>query len=92
MVRRESELTKPGAIERQQAADNDPPLRNVIERYVASNERDIGRTKSQVLRSIKSYPIADIRCSRIGSAELVSFAQSISRQVQQLARTYLESP
>lgn len=77
MVRREQELAKPGAIERARQADNDPKLRDVIDRYVAESERAIGRTKTQVLRTIKTHDIADMRCSDIASADLVSFAQSI---------------
>jgi integrase len=77
MVRREHELAKPGAIERARQADNDPKLRDVIDRYIAESERDIGRTKEQVLRTTKTHDIADMRCSDITSADLVSFAQSI---------------
>jgi integrase len=77
MARRETELTKPGAIERAKQADNDPKLHDVIDRYIAESERAIGRTKAQVLRTIKSFDIADMRCSDIASADLVSFAQSI---------------
>jgi integrase len=77
MVRRESELSKPGAIERARQADNDPRLGDVIDKYIAESERTIGRTKAQVLRSIKGYDIADLRCSQIASADLVAFAQSI---------------
>jgi integrase len=77
MVRREQELSKPGAIDRAHQAGNDPKLRDVIDRYIAESEREIGRTKAQVLRSIKTYDIADLRCSDITSADLVAFAQSI---------------
>jgi integrase len=77
MVRREGELSKPGAIDRARQAGNDPKLRDVIDRYVTESERDIGRTKAQVLRSIKTYDIADLRCSDITSADLVAFAKSI---------------
>ena len=77
MVRREQELSKPGAIDRAHQAGNDPKLRDVIDRYIAESEKEIGRTKAQVLRSIKTYGIADLRCSDITSADLVAFAQSI---------------
>jgi len=77
MVRREAELGKPGAIERAKQAENDPRLSDVIDRYIAESERAIGRTKAQVLRSIKGYDLARLRCSQITSADLVAFAQSI---------------
>jgi hypothetical protein len=55
----------------------DPPLSQVIDRYIEESEREIGRTKAQVLRTIKGYDIADMRCSEITSADLVSFAKSL---------------
>ncbi len=77
MVRREAELSKPGAIERAKQAENDPRLADVIDRYIAESERAIGRTKAQVLRTIKTYDIADMRCSQITSADLVAFVQAL---------------
>jgi len=77
MARRETELRQPGALQRIQNADNDPPLRQAIDRYEKENERAIGRTKTQVLRSIKTYDISDKRCSKITSADIVEFAKSI---------------
>jgi integrase len=77
MVRHEQELSKPGAIERAKQADNDPRLTDVIERYVSESEKQIGRTKSQVLRTIMRYDIAGMRCSQITSADVVSFAQAL---------------
>lgn len=80
LTKREAELAVPGAIERSAAPD--PTLADVIDRYVAESEREIGRTKAQVLRSIKAYPIAEMACSAIGSAEIIAFAQSIQAQPQ----------
>lgn len=77
MVRREDELSKPGAVERQRQKDNDPKLGTVIDRYIAESERRIGRTKAQVLRTIKGYDIADLRCSHITSADVVRFVQAL---------------
>jgi len=77
MARRETELREPGALERARGADTDPPLRQAIDLYVKENERTIGRTKTQVLRSIKSYDIAEMRCSKITSADIVQFVKSI---------------
>jgi len=77
MARRETELREPGALERVGGAATDPPLRQAIDLYVEENERTIGRTKTQVLRSIKSYDIAEMRCSKITSADIVQFVKSI---------------
>ena len=56
---------------------DDPALAEVIDRYIDESKRAIGRTKAQVLRTIKGYDIADMRCSEITSADLVSFARSL---------------
>ena len=57
---------------------DDPTLADVIDRYVAESEKQIGRTKAQVLRKIKTFDLADLRCSEITSADLVSMAQALS--------------
>ena len=80
MARREAEFSKTGAIERAKREQNDPPLRDVIDRYIGESERAIGRTKLQVLRSIKTFDIANLRCSQLTSADLVAFAQSIKTE------------
>lgn len=74
LARREEELAQPGAMERR----DDPPLRDVIDRYISEYERAMGRTKAQVLRTIKNMDIGELRCSRITSADLVAFAQGLS--------------
>jgi integrase len=75
---RETDLRKPGALERAKADDNDPPLRDVIQRYVEeSSGKYMGQTKASVLRTIQSMDICDKRCSTITSADLVAFVRSI---------------
>ena len=73
LARREEELDQPGAMERVQ----DPTLAAAIDRYIAESERVIGRTKTQVLRTIKDTDLAAMRCSRITSSDLVAFARSL---------------
>jgi integrase len=75
IARRETELRQPGAIERLHV--NDPPLSAVIDQYIAESKRDIGRTKAQVLRTIKTHDIANMRCSAITSTDLVAFVQGL---------------
>jgi integrase len=75
VARRETELREPGALERIKAVD--PALGEVIERYVDESRRAMGRTKTQVLRTIKTFDIAEMKCSAITSADIVSFAQSL---------------
>jgi integrase len=74
IVRREDELRKPGALDR---AGKDPKLADVIDRYLQESEKKIGRTKAQVLRTIKKYDIAEMRCSQITSADVVDFAKAL---------------
>jgi integrase len=78
--RRETELHQPGALDRLHA--DDPTLAQVIDRYIADSKKKIGRTKTQVLRTIKSYDVADMRCSQITSADLTAFAKVLPVQPQ----------
>jgi integrase len=78
LARRETELSEPGAFDRQK----DVRLSAVIDQYIQESEREIGRTKAQVLAKIKDSPIAQLRCSEIKSPELVEFARSLKVQPQ----------
>ncbi|MDN2582371.1 tyrosine-type recombinase/integrase [Aquibium sp. ELW1220] len=71
---REAELDKPGAIEALQKPET--TLADAIDKYL-SERRTIGRTKEQVLRSIKGYPIAAQDCRTIRSADIVGFADDL---------------
>ena len=75
LEKRETELAKPGAIERQNTPD--PKLAVVIDRYIEDSIKEIGRTKAQVLATIKNYDIADLKCSDVTSERLVSFAKQL---------------
>ncbi|HEY8577583.1 MAG TPA: site-specific integrase [Devosia sp.] len=73
--RRETELAVPGALERENRKDH--PLADAIDWYVENSIKEIGRTKAQVLRSIKEYGIAGMPCSTIGSTDIVAFAREL---------------
>jgi integrase len=73
---REAELAKPGALERILAVD--PPLSFVIDEYLAATRKEPGRTKKQVLRSIKTYPLAALKCSEINSQAICRFIDALS--------------
>jgi integrase len=75
LEKREKELAKPGALERLEAPD--PTLTAVIDRYTDESIKKIGRTKAQVLRSIKNHDIANKRCSEITSTDVVAFANEL---------------
>ncbi len=52
--------------------------------------KEIGRTKAQVLRAIKSYDIANKNCSKIGSEDIVAFAnQLVAKMTPQTVANYL---
>ncbi|WP_336814898.1 site-specific integrase [Bosea sp. MMO-172] len=78
--RREKALKLPGALEQVRAKD--PKLAEVVDQYIREYERAMGRTKAQVLRAIKSMPMAEMRCSEIRSADYVSMAQSLDVKPQ----------
>lgn len=76
LKKRETELAQPGALTKPQ----DPLLKDVIDKYNEDKLRPHGKTKDQVLRSIKHHEIGDMHCSDITSQDLVRFAQSIDAQ------------
>jgi len=78
MRKREEALSQPGALERKAKVT----LADVIDRYVDESLREIGRTKAQVLRSIKRYAIAKMDVAEIGSEHIVSFAQELAKTMQ----------
>lgn len=80
MKKRERELAKPGAIPL--AKMDDPTLAKAIDRYTEESVREIGRTKAQVLKAIKNYPIAEMPCSTIKSKDVIEFLQSLTSQPQ----------
>jgi hypothetical protein len=88
LEKRETELAKPGALERGKTPD--PTLASVIDRYTEESVKDIGRTKAQVLRAIKRYYIANQQCSTVTSADIIAFAnQLVSKVTPQTVANYL---
>jgi integrase len=75
--KREKELAVPGAIERAKVAQNDPPLSVAIDRYIDESEKEIGKTKAQVLRTIKAYGIAEKKCSAVDAEVICNFAKEL---------------
>lgn len=55
-----------------------PLLADVIDHYIRDSLKAIGRTKAQVLRSLKTYDIAEKRCADIGSADIVALAKELA--------------
>jgi integrase len=80
LVRREAELRRPGGLER--AGKDDPKLAAVIDQYLAESEKRPGPNKANVLRTIKNCEIAELKCSQIGSDDLLAFLRSLSVEPQ----------
>lgn len=75
---REEILARPGALDAlktQPKSKKTPTLGDAIDRYVQESNKQIGRTKTQVLKCIKTFDIADQHCDAITSADIVTFAQ-----------------
>jgi integrase len=77
LARRETELAE-GIVDR----GKDVTLAEVIDRYVRESEREIGRTKAQVLAKIKESQVANLRATEIKSQQLVEFARSLKVKPQ----------
>ncbi len=76
--RKEAELKKPGGfekIERQRTGGT--TLAEAIDIYIKTSTKQAGKTKAQVLRSIKSFDIASLPCASVTSQKLVAFAQEL---------------
>jgi integrase len=78
--KRETELSAPGALDLLRAPD--PILSEVIDKYIKESRRDFGKTKKQVLRTISRLPIGSMKCSEIGSPEILQFVKSLEGQPQ----------
>jgi integrase len=72
---RETELDKPGAIDALKTQKH--TLADAIDKYTAEKKM-MGRTKAQVLASIKNYTIADMDSRSIRSHHIVSFADELT--------------
>lgn len=53
-------------------------LGDAIDRYIKDSRKEIGKTKAQVLSTIrKEYDIASMRCDKITSQDIVAFAREL---------------
>ncbi|OHV24967.1 site-specific integrase [Rhizobium sp. RMa-01] len=75
IVKREEELNQPGAIERANVIH--VTLGDGIDKYVSSSLKEIGRSKAQVLNSIKTYPIAQKAADKIESQDIVGLGEDL---------------
>jgi hypothetical protein len=81
--KREAELGKHGGLsEAAKGGKTAPTLADAIDRYTAESMKKVGRTKLQVLATIKKHDISAMRCSEITSQDIVAFAQAIFKNVK----------
>ena len=65
-------------------------LADAIDKYIAKSRKEIGKTKAQVLETIKGFEIADMHCDKIKSQHLVAFIEHLNKHVKpQTAANYL---
>lgn len=76
LKKRETELAQPGALTK----PPDPLLKDVIDQYNLEKQKEHGKTKAQVLNTIKEAKIGGLHCSEIKSQELVVFCKTINAQ------------
>ena len=60
-------------------------MSDAIDTYIAENNKQIGRTKKQVLNAINGYDIADLDCAAVTSQQIVTFAKRLLDGGRQLA-------
>lgn len=76
---REESLKEDEALNAEIAAKSNngrvPTLADAIDRYIRDSRKEMGRTKAQVLKSIKEFDIADKPCNAISSTDIVAFAR-----------------
>lgn len=74
--KREAELARPGALSAAGVARREgATLADAIDRYTSTTKKAIGRTKAQVLRTIKDGPLGALRCGDVTSRDSMDYAQ-----------------
>lgn len=76
--KREKELSKPGAALGIKKDAASATLEQAISKYVSESRRAMGRTKTQVLNTIKKHAIAEMACDAISAKDIVDFAASLA--------------
>lgn len=77
---RERELKQPGGVDR--ARTRGLTVADAIDRYVKESLKDIGRTKAQVLETIKKHDIGSLEAGDVRSEDIVRFARGLAKTVK----------
>lgn len=74
LAKRETEIREKGPVK----PTSSVTVAKAIDTYIADSRKKLGRTKTQVLKSIKEYQFANLRCEEATSQEIVRFAQELA--------------
>ena len=78
IAKKEAEAEAPGGVDRLKSGKRTgKTVGDAIDKYVESSLKEIGRTKAQVLRSIKADELAALDCAEANSGALVAFAERL---------------
>lgn len=81
-MKRTTELRDPAVLEKAMGMHSDPKFGVVIDKYLGDLEKEIGKTKSQVLRKVRDDKIGSLLCSQITSPVLLEYLDSLDVQPQ----------
>lgn len=79
LKKREAEIAKPEGLAAAKAAKRTATLANAIDKYVLESTKKIGRTKGQVLASIKTFDLSSLPCPDITSQDITAFATELRK-------------
>ncbi|MGJ0509606.1 MAG: tyrosine-type recombinase/integrase [Methylocystis sp.] len=76
--KREAALAEPGGVDAAKLGiATNITLSEAIDKYLAESRKSMGRTKTQVLKALKEFPIASSKCADIKSHHLVDLAKQL---------------
>lgn len=74
IARTEKEMARPGAIEAERSRKNGATVAELIDRYLATSRKEIGKTKAQVLAAIRGHEIGQTPAQDLTRQDLVDYA------------------
>jgi integrase len=81
-AKRTAELRDPTELGKAMGQHQDPPFRDAIDKYLKDTRKDVGKTKAQVLRTVKADDIGALSCSQVNSPAILAFLNRLTGQPQ----------
>jgi integrase len=75
VAKREKELSAPGGMAAAEVGKE--TLGDAIDRYIATSRKGLGKTKAQVLNTLRAMPIAEKRCADIDSQTIMALVEEL---------------